>query len=96
MYITFTVCQIALDFLFYGAHRALHSKALYAAVHKQHHAFVGTRSFAAEHAHPVEDILANYIPFSAGLLLCGAHFHLAFVWFFCRLTEVYESHSGWA
>eukprot|EP00035_Acanthoeca_spectabilis_P011568 m.204262 g.204262 ORF g.204262 m.204262 type:complete len:338 (+) comp15381_c1_seq4:430-1443(+) len=94
-YCVFTVCYVLNDIEFYFAHRLLHSKALYGPVHKQHHQFVGTRSFAAEHAHPIEDVLSAYIPFLTGIAIMGAHFHLVFVWFFVRMTEVYESHSGY-
>jgi sterol desaturase/sphingolipid hydroxylase (fatty acid hydroxylase superfamily) len=71
------------------------SQKLYAGIHKQHHSFVGTISIAAEHAHPIEDALSAYLPFLAGVVLMGAHFHIVFVWFFVRLTEVYEAHSGY-
>jgi hypothetical protein len=56
--------------------------------------YIGTRSFAGEYAHPLEDVLTGYLPFLAGSFVMGAHFHLVFVWFLLRLTEVYEAHSG--
>ena len=43
----------------------------------------------------MEDVLTAYIPFLTGILLTGAHFHFIFCWFFCKLTETYESHSGY-
>eukprot|EP00037_Helgoeca_nana_P012334 m.111876 g.111876 ORF g.111876 m.111876 type:complete len:340 (+) comp21386_c0_seq3:84-1103(+) len=93
--LTFVVCYTLNEIMFYFAHRLLHSKKLYAGIHKQHHSFVGTISIAAEHAHPIEDALSAYLPFLAGVVLMGAHFHIVFVWFFVRLTEVYEAHSGY-
>ena len=50
---------------------------------------------AGRYAHDVEDVLTAYIPFLTGILLTGAHFHFIFCWFFCKLTETYESHSGY-
>ena len=91
----FVTCFLVNELLFFAGHRLLHHPVLYARVHKQHHAFVGTRSFAAEHAHPVEQVLTAYVPFLLGLVLTGAHFHVVFVWFFCRLVQTYEAHSGY-
>ena len=62
---------------------------------KQHHAYIGTISFAGEYAHVFEDVLTAYIPFLAGLFLTGAHFHLVFIWFFFRVLAVAEGHSGY-
>jgi len=81
--------------MFYWGHRILHAGPLYRRIHKQHHSYVGTRSFAAEYAHDLEDVLTAYIPFLTGIVLTGAHFHFIFCWFFCKLTETYESHSGY-
>mmetsp|Transcript_7901 Transcript_7901/g.20654 ORF Transcript_7901/g.20654 Transcript_7901/m.20654 type:complete len:339 (-) Transcript_7901:188-1204(-) len=91
----FTFAFLLNENLFYWGHRLLHTRAFYAAVHKQHHQYIGTRSFAAEYAHMFEDVLTAYMPYLAGLLLTRAHYHVVFVWFFCRLTETYEAHSGY-
>ena len=91
----FTVAFLVNETLFYWGHRLLHTPALYATIHKQHHQYKGTRSFAAEYAHLVEDMLTAYLPYVAGLLMMRAHFHVVFVWFLCRLTETYEAHSGY-
>ena len=76
-------------------HRLLHSPVLYKAIHKRHHSYIGTRSFAAEYAHEVEDVFTAYIPYLLGLFVTGAHFHTVNVWFMCRLCETYEAHSGY-
>ena len=60
---------------FYFGHRLLHSPVLYKAIHKRHHWDIGTRSFAAEYAHEVEDVFTAYIPYLLGLFVTGAHFH---------------------
>ena len=92
---TFLVVFLTNECLFYSGHRLLHTPLLYAAIHKQHHSYRNTRSFAAEYAHVAEDVLTAYMPFLAGLVLTGAHYHVVFVWFMLRLTEVYEAHSGY-
>ena len=87
--------MLVFEFTFYFAHRLLHTEAFYLSIHKQHHAYIGTRSFAGEYAHVIEDIITAYIPFLAGLFLTRAHFHLVFVWFFIRVIGVAEGHSGY-
>jgi hypothetical protein len=42
---------------FYWTHRLFHSKYFYAKYHKQHHEYAGTIGFAAEYAHPLEQII---------------------------------------
>ena len=81
---------------FYCAHRALHSAALYAKIHKKHHEWKGTVSISAENAHPVEQLLANYLPTFGGCLLVGAHPWAFLVWVCERLRFTYEEHSGYA
>ena len=44
----FTVAFVINEVMFYFGHRLLHWRQLYRTIHKQHHAYVGTRSFAAE------------------------------------------------
>lgn len=95
LWFTFTICFLCNETMFYWGHRTLHSKAIYKYIHKQHHSYVGTRSYAAEYAHVVEDVFTAYLPFLTGLLITGAHFHVVGCWFWCRLTETYEAHSGY-
>ena len=95
MWPTFLVVFLLNESMFYCGHRLLHQPSLYAIIHKQHHSYKGTRSFAAEYAHVVEDVLTAYIPYLAGLVLMGAHYHVVFIWFLYRLTETYEAHSGY-
>ena len=60
--------------LFYLGHRLLHTPFLYRTIHKQHHSYIGTRSFAGEYAHAVEDVLTAYLPFLIGLFFTQAQY----------------------
>lgn len=81
--------------MFYLTHRMFHTKALYF-LHKQHHQFAGTIAPAAEHANPVEVVIANIIPTFYGVLLFGCKHPLVIIsWFGMRLQETYLSHSGY-
>lgn len=95
MWYTMLVCHVVNEIMFYYGHRLLHTQLLYKWIHKKHHSYVGTRSFAAEYAHEIEDVFTAYIPFLTGIFLTRAHFYMVFMWFFCQLTETYESHSGY-
>lgn len=96
LYLAFFAGTIFNELGFYWAHRTLHSTSLYAKFHKQHHEWKGTVSYAAEYAHPVEQIFANYIPTLGGCLVVGAHPWAFCVWVCERLRQTYEGHSGYA
>lgn len=81
---------------FYWVHRAVHEvPGLYKAVHKQHHEFKSSIGFAAEYAHPLDQVFANALPTVAGGLFFGHHPLIFFVWLAERLMETYEAHSGY-
>lgn len=96
---------------FYLAHGTLHSNGtLYRVFHKQHHEYIGTISVAAEHSGLLEAIAANTLPtigyFVYMLLFRSNSDPSPFVqtarawpmfatWFWERLLETYETHSGY-
>jgi methylsterol monooxygenase len=84
------------DVLFYWTHRALHHPALYKRFHKQHHTFRGSVGEAAEYAHPVEVVASNQIPTLGLILAVGSHPLVMCAWLILRLTQTYETHSGYA
>jgi len=90
----FMLCE---DFCFYWTHRALHSKALYAAIHKMHHTHQTTVGIAAEYAHPVEFVLGNMLPTSVGPMILGprAHMLTIFAWYTVRFGETLDGHCGY-
>lgn len=63
-------------------------------IHKKHHEFKGTIGFAAEYAHPVEQLLANIIPSVGGMVFFGRHNMMLLMWLCARVLSTYEHHSG--
>ena len=58
------------------AHRMMHTKYAYQWIHRVHHEFnakESTVAIASETVHPVEFVVTNLIPFSAGPTLLGVH-----------------------
>lgn len=95
------VCFLVEDTLFYWSHRMLHSKMLYARIHKMHHQFKIPNGLAAEYAHPLEYIISNATPYAAGPLVAGlvfgrCHVLTTWVWGFLRVWEAVDGHSGYA
>eukprot|EP00656_Telonema_subtile_P015061 TRINITY_DN1782_c0_g1_i1.p1 TRINITY_DN1782_c0_g1~~TRINITY_DN1782_c0_g1_i1.p1 ORF type:complete len:251 (+),score=24.38 TRINITY_DN1782_c0_g1_i1:91-843(+) len=73
-------CQFCECLMFYTTHRMLHSKPLYARIHKVHHEFKGTVPVAAEHAHPIEQILGNHIPVFSAPIFLGVSLPVFLTW----------------
>eukprot|EP00906_Rhabdomonas_costata_P030158 RCo042583 len=94
----FVVAQQSNDLLLYIFHRALHDiPGLYHRYHKLHHTYVGTVGFAAEFAHPVEQVFANYLPSMGYCFVYSGNMDVSifFVWLGWRLWQTYEAHSGY-
>ena len=87
-------CQLAECTLFFLSHRLLHTSFLYTRLHKVHHEFKGTVSVAAEHAHPVEQLLGNYLPVLLAPALLQVSLPTWLTWLAWRLLATYERHSG--
>lgn len=91
----FLVSTLINDCLFYWAHRLLHTKFMYKRFHKQHHNFNVPIGLASEHAHPVEDILANIIPTLFGSVLMRSHCVVMWSWISFRLMQTLNAHSAY-
>jgi sterol desaturase/sphingolipid hydroxylase (fatty acid hydroxylase superfamily) len=85
------------NFMFYWGHRALHTGWLYKNIHKVHHEYTNTVSWCSEHAHPVEYIFGNVLPFALGPALLGSKCHLltSIFWLSVRIIRTTEAHSGY-
>ena len=97
---TVAVSILCEDVAFYWAHRALHTRALYRAVHKVHHQFHVPCGWSAEYAHPLEYLVTNAMPMSIGPLACAAatgrlHLFTVIIWNALRFSEAIDAHSGY-
>lgn len=87
------------DFVFFHSHWWLHAnKWAYQNVHKVHHAYKHTMSFAAEMAHPLEFLIANVLSVSAGSMILGKRvaFQTHCMWIFYKLYSSTLGHSGYS
>lgn len=87
------------DFIFFHSHWLLHAnKWMYQKIHKVHHAYKHTMSFAAEMAHPLEFLIANVVSVSLGSMILGKRvaFQTHFMWIFYKLYSSTLGHSGYS
>ena len=83
------------EVLFYIAHRLFHEFPVLYKIHKKHHEYRGTISIAAQHANPIEDVVANITPTLAYVFYMELPTPLIVGWLIMRIWETYESHSGY-
>lgn len=83
------------DFLYYGMHRAMHTRWLLAKVHGRHHRVLAPWAITGHYMHPVEYVLTGSLAF-LGPSLLGAHVALLWIWILFRQWEAAEGHCGYA
>lgn len=83
------------EILFYSGHRLLHHPMFYAPIHKFHHTYTAPFGIAAVYAHPIEHMLSNVLPVSAGPVLMQSHPIVPMVWGVLALFNTMNVHSGY-
>ena len=73
-------CMLSEDFFFHMSHRALHWKAIYPYIHKQHHEHKTTICITTNYAHPIEFIFGNALTSASGMIILGSNMHITTVW----------------
>lgn len=94
---TIAFLMICEDFAFHWLHKLLHTKWLYAHVHKVHHTHKTTVGIAAEYSHPIDFIFSSIFPSALGVILLGKHIHFYtfILWGIIRIGETLDGHSGY-
>lgn len=81
---------------FYASHRFLHRPWWMKRVHKVHHEFRSTTCMAAEYAHPVEMVFANFGTLAVGVALVAPHLATLYLYTVLATVTFVGHHSGYA
>lgn len=86
------------ELMFFYSHRLLHSKKLYARIHRTHHAFTTPIALSAQYAHPIEFIVSNFLPLHLPRMLLLHDCHIISFWVFSSMVALVSCsvHSGYA
>ena len=84
------------SFSFYCIHAGLHKvKYLYKTVHKVHHSYHESVGFAAQFAHPIEE-LTNAFHLVIAMILVRPHYISNCIFLGIQIFEIVDAHSGYS
>lgn len=94
------VVSVVMDeVIFFYGHWWLHTNKTrwfsYRRVHKIHHEFTSPVGLTASYCHPLEMVISNILPLSAGVFLCGSHLYLAICWATFAVLGTQTHHCGY-
>jgi sterol desaturase/sphingolipid hydroxylase (fatty acid hydroxylase superfamily) len=76
-------------------YRLLHSRHLYARIHKMHHEWVSPISLTSIYAHPLEHLVSNVLPVVVGPLLMSSHVATVWMWYCLAYLSTTIAHCGY-
>lgn len=86
---------LALEVLFYHAHRVLHFPWFYKNIHKTHHLWTAPLAISATYAHPFEHFFANVMPIVLAGKIANLNFSTMRLWhIFTLVNTLVMAHGG--
>jgi sterol desaturase/sphingolipid hydroxylase (fatty acid hydroxylase superfamily) len=85
------------DTFYYFGHKLLHTKYLYAKIHKIHHRYIKNVSIAAEYSHPIEFIFVNLGAITSGVMILNERMHAYtfLIYIIIRNLQGFNEHCGY-
>lgn len=80
---------------FYYSHRLFHQPYFYRHVHKIHHEFTAPIGLASLYCHPIEFVVANWLPAILGPVIVQAHLATTIAWLTIAGVQTTISHCGY-